>query len=307
MRFSSLFKRKDRAAPPARSPARASAAELGAVDSVQQARTRARHRLIGATVLVVIGIIGFPLLFETEPRPVPLDIPIEIARREAASAPKRLPSQPSAAPSRATRAAEADVITESAADAGVELPPAGKSPAPVARVEKAERDAAQELADKAAERAAEKAAERAAEKAERAAKAEKAEREKTERAEKVERAEKAERAAALAEKPPRPPAPADGTRAQLLLEGKSAAAAAAAADASARYVIQVGAFADPAAARETREKVERLGMKTYTQVAQTGAGNRTRVRVGPLASREEADRLQARLKAAGIAAVVLTL
>ena len=39
--------------------------------AIQQARVRARQRLIGAAVLVVIGIVGFPLVFETQPRPIP--------------------------------------------------------------------------------------------------------------------------------------------------------------------------------------------------------------------------------------------
>ena len=40
-------------------------------DQVQQLRARARHRLIGAAVLVGIGVVAFPLVFETQPRPVP--------------------------------------------------------------------------------------------------------------------------------------------------------------------------------------------------------------------------------------------
>ena len=71
--------------------------------------------------------------------------------------------------------------------------------------------------------------------------------------------------------------------------------------------MQVGAFADAAAARETRVKVEKLGLKTYTQVASTPGGNRIRVRVGPFASRDEATKALAKAKGAGISAVVLTL
>ncbi|HEY9239040.1 MAG TPA: SPOR domain-containing protein, partial [Burkholderiaceae bacterium] len=74
-----------------------------------------------------------------------------------------------------------------------------------------------------------------------------------------------------------------------------------------RFVLQVGAFADAAAARETRSKVEKLGLKTYTQVASTPAGNRIRVRVGPFATREDADKALAKAKGAGLSAVVLTL
>lgn len=75
MNLLSIFKRKtDASARPA----------AGSVDAVQLARTRARRRLIGAAVLVVAGIIGFPLLFETQPRPVAVDVPIDIPRRENA-------------------------------------------------------------------------------------------------------------------------------------------------------------------------------------------------------------------------------
>lgn len=41
-------------------------------------RRRARHRLIGASVLVLLGVVGFPFLFDTQPRPISVDIPIEI-------------------------------------------------------------------------------------------------------------------------------------------------------------------------------------------------------------------------------------
>ena len=50
-------------------------------DSVEVMRKRARHRLIGAAVLVLVGVVGFPLLFDTQPRPVAVDIPITIPDR----------------------------------------------------------------------------------------------------------------------------------------------------------------------------------------------------------------------------------
>ena len=99
------------------------------------------------------------------------------------------------------------------------------------------------------------------------------------------------------------PAPSeDGARAKALLEGKTPAAAAAS-----RFVVQVGAFADASAAREARAKVERLGLKTYTQVVETDAGPRIRVRIGPFASRAEADKARASARSAGLAAAVLAL
>jgi DedD protein len=107
-----------------------------------------------------------------------------------------------------------------------------------------------------------------------------------------------------------PRAEQDASKARALLEGKPAEAAAAAASApasEARYVVQVGAFADAAKAQDMRQKVERSGLKTYTHVAETKEGKRTRVRVGPFATRSEADKAAARIKGLDLPAAVLTL
>ena len=47
-------------------------------ESVEEMRRRAKHRLLGAAVLVLLGVVGFPLLFDKQPRPIPVDIVIEI-------------------------------------------------------------------------------------------------------------------------------------------------------------------------------------------------------------------------------------
>lgn len=229
-------------------------------DSVQQARTRARHRLIGAIVLLAIGIIGFPLVFETQPRPVPVDIPIEIPRRDAMP-PLIMPSAPAAA-------RRSDVIRESPADAGRDVTPAADV-GPASAVAQPARPVAASAA------------------------------------------EPARRVSAASSPPPParvaaasvPRASDDGERARALLEGRSSAAAVA----GQRFVVQVGAFADAEAARETRKQVEKLGLKTYTQVAPTPGGSRIRVRVGPFVTRAEADAALAKAKASGLTAVVLTL
>ncbi len=46
--------------------------------SVELLRQRAKYRLIGATVLVLIGVLGLPVLFDQQPRPIAVDTPIEI-------------------------------------------------------------------------------------------------------------------------------------------------------------------------------------------------------------------------------------
>src|SRR3954451_1261653 len=99
-------------------------------DAVLQARTRARRRLIGAVVLLGVGIIGFPLVFETQPRPIPVDIPIEIPRKEGA-APLVVPAPRAKVASR-EEAKAPDMITETAADAGKEVPAPAASAADAA-------------------------------------------------------------------------------------------------------------------------------------------------------------------------------
>ena len=74
-----------------------------------------------------------------------------------------------------------------------------------------------------------------------------------------------------------------------------------------RYVVQVGAYADDAKARDVRHKLEKAGLKTYTHVAETKEGKRTRVRIGPFTSKDEADKTVARLKGMNLQATVLTL
>src|SRR4030095_8373265 len=92
-------------------------------------------------VLLAIGIIGFPLVFETQPRPIPIDVPIEIPRRDAlpplTMPPPRATARPASAPPAAAVGAPSaprltarwaprargneSVITESSSDAGREV------------------------------------------------------------------------------------------------------------------------------------------------------------------------------------------
>ena len=101
----------------------------------------------------------------------------------------------------------------------------------------------------------------------------------------------------------------DGARAKALLDGQSATAPkpAAADAADQRLVVQVGAFADADKAKEVRQKLEKAGLKTYTQVAQTKDGERTRVRVGPFASKADAEKAASKIKSLDLPAAILTL
>lgn len=117
------------------------AAAASPAESVEVMRRRARHRLIGAVVLVLAGVIGFPLLFDTQPRPVAVDIPIEIPDRnkvqplppQAPMASGKVGAIPAAKPT--------TIITESRPDPAPVPPPAEKAeskPVPVEPVAKTE-------------------------------------------------------------------------------------------------------------------------------------------------------------------------
>jgi DedD protein len=102
------------------------------------------------------------------------------------------------------------------------------------------------------------------------------------------------------------PPPASRASPPTLLAGASADKPSDAA-AGGRFVVQVGAFLEDAKVREARGKVEKLGLKTYTQPVDTPTGKRIRVRIGPFATKAEADKAAARIKAEGQTAVVLAL
>ncbi|MDO8280786.1 MAG: SPOR domain-containing protein [Burkholderiaceae bacterium] len=229
-------------------------------ESVEVMRRRARHRLIGAVVLVVIAVIGFPLLFDTQPRPIPVDIPIDIPDKNKVK-PLTMPGSP---------VASGTVVAASSAVAQIAPAPAPKSapasaPAPAPAQPATPPPAA---------------------------------------------------AAAVTAPAPKAAAPSNGLgpKEEIVASGaaskataSSAKAAPSAPAAEARFVVQVGAFADAGKAREARAKLERAGLKTYTHVADTPDGKRTRVRLGPFSTRAEADKAAAQAKGLGLPANILTL
>ena len=74
-----------------RAAARTAHSALGSVETL---RRRARHRLIGATILVALGAAGLPRLFDAEPRPLPVNVPITIANPQRIAISTPLPPTP---------------------------------------------------------------------------------------------------------------------------------------------------------------------------------------------------------------------
>ncbi|BDT66144.1 cell division protein DedD [Comamonadaceae bacterium OS-1] len=229
----------------------------GPAETIDGMRRRARHRLIGAALLVLVGVVGFPLLFDTQPRPVAGDIAIDIPDKAkvkplSVGTVKVEKAVETDAPVVAAAAPEPKVSTESSLDPKEEV----VAPRPVPKVEKPV---------------------------------------KPEPKPEVKPEPKPE--AKPAHKPED-----DAAKARALLDGKAAADAG-----DGRFIVQVGAFADADKAREARSKLERAGLKTYTQVVDTKDGPRTRVRVGPFTGKAEAEKAASKIKGLALSASILAL
>lgn len=253
--------------------------EASTGNPVQTARARARRRLIGAAVLLGVGVIGFPILFESQPRPIPVDIPIEIPRKDAApSLPLPPPRMASAAAATAARVSSG-VITQNKADEAQRTPPPTAAAPAVALAAKPEASAKPAPAPKADDGARARALLDGAPMASKGAEGKPAE-------SKVAQAQVA------------PAQPAAASPADEANKSDSAAA---------RFVVQVGAYSASSSARDMRQRVEKLGLKAYTQEVEVGGAKRIRVRVGPFNARNDAEKAADSLKAAGLPAAVLTL
>lgn len=236
------------------------------VQSIEIVRQRAKFRLVGAMVLILLGVVALPLLFDKQPRPIAVDTPIDIPDKnkvlplvippvpEPSPSPpvslNKLQPQPTSAPN-VTVAASSPVVRPTTEPKDIASParalPAAPIPVPLVKP------------------------------------------------------------SITASATP----PVVVNRAQALLDGQDVAMPASKRDpadaSSQRVVVQVGAFADAARAQEVRWKIEKAGLKTYTQVADTKDGKRIRVRVGPFATRAEAENAAARIKKLDLPTVLLTL
>lgn len=246
----------------------AAAPSASAPESLEVMRKRARHRLIGAAVLVLLGVICFPLLFDSQPRPIAVDISIEIPDKN-----KVKPLRPPAPAASASVAV--GVAAKPAASAEVVVAPSvvSASAAPSSRTAAGSVSSdgmITEYASKPTPKAPSKPEGKPAEKA--------------------------------ADKAPAPDAPKSTAAASTKDADKKPAAAT-----EGRFIVQIGAFADSAKAHEARIKLERAGFKTYAQVIESKEGRRIRVRVGPFPNKHEAEKVGEKIKKLDLPVGILEL
>lgn len=303
--------------------------EREADDPVLPEKKRARRRLVGAIALALAVAIGLPMVLDSEPKPLASDIDISIPSKDKAADASSRAAAPVAdsdsldskeeivedaklaaatAPAAAaahTAAKPTDrTVSGLSAQAQAHSDELDRSVAASEARAKAEADARNEQeSDRKAElerrrEARAKAEAKAAAEAERKLADAKAEaRAKAEAERKVVEAKPAapKPAANVAPKPAADKQ-AEDARALAILEGKTSKPAAA--DAGQKFVLQVAALSDQNKVSELRERLKQAGISSYTQKAPSGEV--TRVRVGPFNSKEEAEKVRAKLVGMGL-------
>jgi DedD protein len=287
-------------------------------ESVEVIRKRARHRLMGSVVLVLGAVVGLPLLFDSQPRPVAVDTPIVIPDRNQATPLVTPAAKSSASKDRGITApgvslpgtmdAKNVVANASALDPHEEVVTKdSKSDVAKSEVKTAEAKVEPKADGKTEQKSDVKTEAKPEPKAEVKVDAKpepkhdaradhKADKKSDTKSDvKSDSKDASKKSDAKAD-------PKDAAKAKALLDGKDAAKPEAV-----RSVVQVGAFADAAKAKEARNKLESAGIKTYTQEVDTKDGKRIRVRVGPFATKEEADKAAEKIRKLNLQTTVIKL
>jgi len=238
-------------------------------DEEVELKKRARRRLVGAVVLVTAVAVVLPMVLDTEPKFVSQNVNIQIPS----------PDSTPFTPKGSAPAAPAENAADKGSVAQPPVRPAATKPEP------------QAVPDPVAEKKGAAGASGEHEKAVDAPKGAD-----------IPRPAETPKAVADAPKPAETPkAAAKETKKPPVKEAaKTPAKETVKSAATGKFVVQVAALADAAKAKQLQQRVAGAGVKAYTEVVKTAKGNVTRVRAGPYATREAADKARGQLKTAGL-------
>ncbi|CAN5228975.1 SPOR domain-containing protein [soil metagenome] len=274
-----------------------------AVDPVLPEKKRARRRLVGAVALVLAVVIGLPMVLDSEPKQVADDITIQIPSRDktnqttpfsapgsstssASDAKNAVTENPASgnAPLKAAVAASATTVSTVSPDDSGAAAPSTLVTKPVA-IEKISPEPKALAADAKPAAKPESKSIASPEVKSKAPASESA------AVSKVAEKSESERATSILEAKPGVAKPEPKA---LVSEGKAAD------DKSGKFVVQVAALATQEKVNELREQLKAAGIDTYTTKVTVEGGERTRVRTGPFAGKEEAEKMRARLIKMGL-------
>jgi DedD protein len=267
------------------------------VDPVLPEKKRARRRLIGAVALVLAAIIGLPMILDSEPKPVADDIAIQIPSKDKPVAAPA--SRPAASGTDSTVSATSSLdpkeeVMESIDSAGDAKPASPKAEAPRVALATPSTPATKSAEDKHAADSNKLAQDKAPALAKADTKLD------TKADVKPEPKQQPKPVEKITDKPADKNADkaAEAARAKALLEGKPDPTAAE--KKSSKFVIQVAALATKEKVNELQTKLKDAGIHSYTQKVATDAGDRTRIRVGPFANKDEAEKIRAKIVKLGL-------
>jgi len=237
------------------------------LDAQLELKKRARRRLVGAIALAVLAAIVLPMVMDQEPKPTAQDIQIRIPNQDAGSYTSRiLPLNPGATATPLPAVAPNAKPAEAPKPASGSAPSSATEPKPAADI-KPTPAKTEKAVDKSAEKAVEKPIEKAAEKP----------------------AEKSDKATAM------PNDKAEKAKLDAALNGAVAE----------QWVVQLGAYRDPANVRNLQAKLKAQGYTFYTEALDAPDGSKkTRVRAGPFPNKDAAEKARERIKRIGVDGVV---
>lgn len=257
------------------------------VDPVLPEKRRARRRLVGAIALVLAAVIVLPMVLDPEPKPLAHNISIDIPSKDKTHS--------------SARTADAGVPAAATLDNREELVNPDNLPASQATAAAGSKDIAPDP------RAVATVDAKSDDKTNAAVGAKPADKPQAGSAAVASVAPVDARAAVTtaSRTDVRPDAKvSDEARARALLAGKPDPAVAKVkpeTEKPERYVVQVAALTSPEKVRELQNKLKAAGIQSHTQkVAIQPDGQVIRVRVGPVGSRPDAEKLRAKLVKLGL-------
>lgn len=231
-------------------------------DEELQLKKRARRRLVGAIVLVSAVAVILPMVLDSEPKPANQNVDIQIPPTDAG---EFKPRSAPAAPSGGNGAISRPVAQSDSVSATPQSDPGGSVPAAPAPSAPSSPHPSGAVADS------------------------------------QPAVPSADRPKTITVLPEPSQADADVKTAPPVKEkAKVAAAVPPKTAVNGAYVVQVAALSDAARVKQLQKQMKGAGVKAYTEVVSTKAGEVTRVRAGPYPTREAAEKARTQLKKAGL-------
>jgi DedD protein len=259
--------------------------KISTPESIDVLRARARNRLIGAVILVLIAVIGFPLIFSQQLRPLPNDVKITI------------PAETD------FRSVKSDTLSQTVQQRGGLIQTSESEPAPAPMNSSMEQAAITTFAPKSI--APLKITENNKKESEKIASAHSNASDIVDPVQKKDIDNKIVKTKSSVTK-------TESENVLAILNGHTPVSQnheikTAASKSTKRYIVQIGVFSTKEKVHEIRAKLEQAGFTSYTQEIKMTKGLRIRVRIGPIDSAASAEKISAKVHELGLKSNILIL